>query len=148
MKHKIVEKTKKQLLSDLKQKDVRISRHHTKEELHHLALANKVALTFVEPVIILGWFGKPKGLLQVLWERDWINVEEIDRYSIDGKGEYKDENGQVKKEYQRYVLRTLMKNCRAFKEEKSAMKALLLNLTSKSYSSSVQLLCRTSGMVC
>ena len=33
-----------------------------------------------------------------------------------------------------------MKNCRDFKEEKSAMEALLLNLISKSYSSSVQLL--------
>ena len=46
-KHKILEKTKNQLLSDLKQKGVRISRHRTKEELHHLALTNKVALTFV-----------------------------------------------------------------------------------------------------
>ena len=102
-KHKILEKTKKQLLSDLKQKGVKISRHYTKEELHHLASANKVALTFVEPVVIPGWCGKPKGLLQVLWERGWINVAEIDRYSVDGKDEYKDENGQVKKEYERYL---------------------------------------------
>ena len=76
----------------------------------------------------------------MLWERDWINVEEIDKYGVDGKDEYKDENGQVKKEYQRYVLRTLMKKYRDFKEEKSAIEALLLSLTSKSDSPSVQLL--------
>ena len=121
-------------------KGVWISRHHTKEELHHLTLANKVALTFVEPVIVPGRFGKPKELLQVLWEQGWINVEEIDKYSVDDTDENKDENGHVKKEYQRYVLCTLMKNCRDFKEEKSTMEALLLNLTSNSDSSSVQLL--------
>ena len=45
-----------------------VSRHYTKEEFHHLTLANKVSLTFVEPVLVPGWFEYSKGLLQVLWE--------------------------------------------------------------------------------
>ena len=46
----------------------------------------------------------------------------------------------MKEEFQKYVLRTLMRNCVDFKEEKSAMEALLMKLPSKSENSSVELL--------
>ena len=78
-------KTKKQLISDLKGKGVKLIIHYSRDELHQLALENEIELTFTEPVIIPGWLGKPKGLLHVLWERGWINEDEISKYSVDGK---------------------------------------------------------------
>ena len=42
-----------------------------------------------------------------------------------------DENGEIKQEYKRYVLRTLMSSCKDFVEEKSAMEVLLEKLSSK-----------------
>jgi hypothetical protein len=39
-----------------------------------------------------GWIRQPKGLLQVLWERGWIDKQQIDKYTVDVA---KDNNGQV-----------------------------------------------------
>jgi hypothetical protein len=39
-----------------------------------------------------GWEGQPKGLLQVLWERGWIDHDHYDRYTMDPA---KNEDGEV-----------------------------------------------------
>ena len=71
-KYKTSEKTKEQSISDFKEKGFKFNNHYSKEEIHQLTLDNGVELTFTKPVVIPGWIGKPKGLLQVLWERGWI----------------------------------------------------------------------------
>ena len=65
---------------------------------------------------------------------------EISKYSVDQKDEHRDENNQVEDEFQRYELRTLMRNCADFCEEKSAMKTLLIKLSKKSDNTSIKFL--------
>jgi hypothetical protein len=36
------------------------------------------------PKIRQGWQGKQKGILQILWERDWIDESNINQYTMDG----------------------------------------------------------------
>ena len=50
---------------------------------------------------------------------------------LKGRKEHKDENGEVKQEFRRFLLRTLMGNCADFQEEKSAMEVLLEELSTK-----------------
>ena len=54
---------------------------------------------------------KTKGFIAgFVGKRLDINKDEISKFSIDGKEVHKDENNQVKDEFQRYVLHTLMRN--------------------------------------
>ena len=128
---KIIQKTKKQLLEELKGKGFLVRRHYGKEEIHELANNHQIELTYSEDEMIDGWMGRLKGMLQVLWERGWINVNKLDKYSADGKMCQKDENGKVKEEYKRYVLRTLISKCLDFAREQSAMEHLLSRLSEK-----------------
>ena len=64
-----------------------------------------------------GWQGKPKGLLQVLWERGFINEEELEQYKLEST----DEDGQMIEEYS---LRHLMSNCTDFDTEKSQLQTI------------------------
>lgn len=70
---------------------------------------------FVEEEEILeGWEGKPKGLLQVLWERGWIDPAILNpekHYTMDGKP---DEYGHVNKQFS---LVHLMANTEDFVNE-------------------------------
>ena len=75
--------------------------------------------------------GKPKGLLQVLWERGFIDENNVNLYSLKGKKCQFDEDGTLKKQYEKYSLRTLMKRCSDFANEKSAMEHLFLQLSRK-----------------
>ena len=36
-------------------------------------------------LVTTGWFGKPKGTLQVLWERGWIDPTNLNKYTQKGK---------------------------------------------------------------
>ena len=101
---KTIKKTKRQLMDELKNKGFSVRKYYSREEIDELAQNYKIDLTYDQQHVIEGWIGKPKGLLQVLWERGWINTEELDRYSGDGKSCQKDEFGKVKKENERYVL--------------------------------------------
>ena len=77
--------------------------------------------------------GNPKGLLQVLWERGWIDETKIGEYSLKGKTSQMDDDGNILPQHQRFVLRSLMADCTDFKEEKSAMEVLLQNPSTKSH---------------
>ena len=92
----------------------------------------KIELTCQVEVIEEGWGGRPKGLLQVLWERGWVDERKISEYSLKGTKNQMDDNGDILPQYRRFVLRTLMAECADFKEEKSAMEVLLEDLTTKS----------------
>ena len=49
-------------------------------DLQRAATTNGISIEEVSQKIIEGWEGKPKGLLQVLWERGWVD-------NMDGKAE-------------------------------------------------------------
>ncbi len=56
----------------------------TQKNLQQLCARNNIPTEEVIPKIQLGWEGKQKGLLQVLWERGWIDMTKINEYTIDG----------------------------------------------------------------
>lgn len=60
--------------------------------------------------------GEPKGLLQVLRERGLIERASLEKYTLEGR---KDSiTGEVDLHYS---LRSLLGNCRDFKEEETAL---------------------------
>ncbi|KAI2499926.1 hypothetical protein MHU86_14547 [Fragilaria crotonensis] len=65
-----------------------------------------------------GWAGQPKGLLQVLWERGWIDEGQLERYTIDVA---KDSDGEVLEDAERWSLKYLMASCLDFAEEMTAL---------------------------
>ena len=75
--------------------------------------------------------GKPKGLLQILWERGFIDVSKLKLYSLKGKQSQLEDNGKLKQEFHKYSLRTLMERCSDFANEKSAMEHLFFQLSQK-----------------
>ncbi len=131
--YKNVAKSKKEIKEEFKSKGVFIRGHCDREKMEKLAADNNIELTSRVGVVKVGWMGKPKGLLQVLWERGGINENNLKEYSLKGKGYQMDEDGNLKEEFQCYNLRTLMSNCANFKEEKSAMEVLLQDLSTKSH---------------
>jgi len=129
-KSKMREKSKKRLIEELKiQKKICVRRYYKRDEINEIATVNGIRLTYEEPEIVKGWVGRPKGMLQVLWERGWIDCSKLEEYSANGKKNKKDESGKVRPEFQQYVLRTLMKSCLDFSEEQSAMEVLLSELS-------------------
>ena len=99
--------------------------------MHKLAEDYKIPLTCQVDVIELGWCGKPKGILHVLWEQGWVDINKLGLYSGKGRTSQLDCDGHVKKEFESYVLRTLISNCQDFAGEKSAMEVLLDDLSNK-----------------
>ena len=83
-------KTKKEIKKELNEKGHNVRGHCGREDLEELARKNSIALTYETDVIEEGWLGKPKGLLQVLWERGWIDKNKVNEYSLKGKGYQKD----------------------------------------------------------
>ena len=79
---------------------------------------------------IPGWLGKPKGMLQILYERGYINPDLVTnprsiRYSKMGKKYDIDVNsGSIKEDCQKYSLTHLLTNCKAFVDEKTDLEVL------------------------
>ena len=71
----------------------------------------------------------PKGLLQILWERGFIDETNVKQYSEKEKKSQKDADGNVLPEYQKYILSNLMRECTDFKEEKTSMEKLMDKLS-------------------
>jgi hypothetical protein len=65
-----------------------------------------------------GWEGQPKGLLQVLWERGWIDEGQVERYTMDPTT---DDDGEVLDGAEEWSLRVLMASCLDFAEEMTAL---------------------------
>ena len=105
--------------------------HVTKKELEQLAEEHGVELTSEVEVIEEGWCGKPKGLLQVLWERGWTDEKNASEYSLKGKAHQMDPDDKILPEHRRFVLRSLMEDCADFQNKKSAMEVLIDDLNSK-----------------
>ena len=88
-------------------------------------------MEITEDVIKPGWVGANKGLLQVLWERGFVDENRWREYSQEGKKRWRDEDGKIKEQFKPYLLREIMSNCGDFKNEKSAMEVLCDDLSSK-----------------
>jgi hypothetical protein len=67
------------------------------------------------PKIIEGWIGKPKGIYQVLWERGWLDPNNLHKYTLNGQ---KDRYGVVQPESS---LKHILRSCRDFQEEESLL---------------------------
>jgi hypothetical protein len=81
------------------------------EKLQEMASAQDIPLTKIVPNVEAGWVGKQKGLLQVLWERRWIDESRLDDYTIIRKD---DAHGAVDLELS---LQCLMESCLDFANE-------------------------------
>ena len=98
-------------------------------ELSHLCRRNGIELAVEQLVITEGWMGAAKGLFQVLWERGWIDPDNMHKYVQKPCSTWLEADGKTVKEeflaeYQRYSLVHLMSECPDFKEEKSAIDKL------------------------
>jgi hypothetical protein len=95
-----------------------------------------ICTTVEEQKVKEGWLGKPKGMLQVLWERGWIDLSKVVtarsmRYSKDGKKEDFGEDGKLKEASQQYALSYLLQQCTDFKNEKSDLEHLEAELSAR-----------------
>lgn len=79
------QKTKDMLLADLRQVGI-TNVKGTKAQLSKLADQNGIPLTVEIDEMIEGWHGSPKGMLQVLFERGFIDpARNVSDYTVDGK---------------------------------------------------------------
>ncbi len=65
-----------------------------------------------------GWQGKQKGILQILWERGWIDEFNINQYTMDGR---KDTFGVLQPTTS---LKYLLSSCKDFEEEESLLQSM------------------------
>ena len=94
-------------------------KHHTKLELQGFAEKNRIPLRISRPVVKDGWLGKPKGLLQVLWERGLIDATKRSAYTLDGRKNR--DTGEVNSSMS---LRRIMSECHDFVNEETALQVL------------------------
>ena len=57
----------------------------SKEKLQEIAKAYNIPTQFEERKILEGWVGRPKGALQILYERGWIEPNKAHLYSKNGR---------------------------------------------------------------
>ena len=105
-------------------------------ELSDLCRCNGIELAVEQPVIAEGWMGAAKGLFQVLWERGWIDPDNMHKYVQKPRSTWLEADGKTVKEeflaeYQCYLLVHLMSECPDFKKEKSAMEKLAADLSGR-----------------
>ena len=79
------DRTKKEILELMAQKvNVDLYKRKPESEIKTLATAMSIPLTVLYEEEIPGWEGKAKGLLQVLWERGFIDESNLSSYNISG----------------------------------------------------------------
>ena len=85
-------------------------------------------------MIIPGWLGQPKGMLQILYEQGWIDLAKVHSpqkisYSKNGKQSIMDENGILRDDAKKYSLTPLLQQCADFQNEKSDLEHLCADLS-------------------
>jgi hypothetical protein len=93
-------------------------RNYRLAELQEIARSHNIDTKIEKTRVKKGWEGQPKGLLQVLWERGWIDEGRLDRYTMDPAT---DEDGEVLEGAEDWSLRCLMASCLDFAEEMTAL---------------------------
>jgi len=95
--------------------------------LHSTCQQNGIVIKEKKNKVIEGWEGKAKGMLQVLWERGFVNTAEGEKkayqnYSIKG---YNDQFGNHRPETS---LKELMSSCKDFVEEEMMLQSIAHDL--------------------
>ncbi|KAI2490953.1 hypothetical protein MHU86_23612 [Fragilaria crotonensis] len=110
----IVQRNKSELILDLHGKGIS-AKGKNKKELVAMCIHNDIPISRDVPKIKEGWMGKAKGLLQVLWERGFIDMNKLSNYTLTGR---KDELGNLDLSLS---LRHLMAMCPDFLNEEGMM---------------------------
>ncbi|KAI2495669.1 hypothetical protein MHU86_18853 [Fragilaria crotonensis] len=110
----IAQRNKSELILDLHGKGIN-TKGKNKKELVAVCISNNIPIDREVPKIKEGWVGKAKGLLQVLWERGFIDTTKLSSYTLTGR---KDELGNVDF---CFSLRHLMAMCPDFLNEEGMM---------------------------
>jgi hypothetical protein len=110
---KQVKQTKKELIKALEQKGIIASGKAA--DIKKLAENNGILTVLQEQKKEEGWEGRPKGMLQILWERGWIDDRRLNDYTVNGK---KDALGTTINETS---LKYLLGNCEDFINEESML---------------------------
>ena len=103
----------------------------------YLCLKNNIPVKLSSKKVRNGWNGASKGMLQILYERGFIDTELIkskrsSRYSIAGKkGGIDWLTGEIKEECKQYSLTHVLSKCIDFKMEKTDIEKLLEEIGSK-----------------
>jgi hypothetical protein len=115
------DKTKERLIADLTAKGARLQtgKLYTKKKLQEFSSDSGVDLQFQRQIIEEGWEGKPKGMLQILWERGLIDIGRLQEYTIGGKKNR--ETGNVDTSM---ALRVMIADCSDFREEETKLQHL------------------------
>jgi len=93
------------------------------------------SISKTDNTVVKGWMHKPKGMLQILWERGFIDSTMVktarsSRYSKDGKkGDLNDE-GALTEEGKQYSLKSLLMDCTDFRSEVTDLEHLAGELSS------------------
>ena len=139
---KLKKLNKIEMLTELRKHGVdTISRRFKKKELVELCRAKSIPTQIIEEEIKYGWANKPKGMLQVLFERGWIDTTKVQsprssRYSINGKkGDFIPNTTQLKKECEQYCLTYLLNKCFDFNNEKCDLEHLCDRLSERNSNS-------------
>jgi hypothetical protein len=112
-------KTRSMMLRDIAQAGIVLpKRRMSAEDLRTFADQHGLATTYAKQKVKEGWVGKPKGMLQVLWERGFIPTADYKKYSKDGP---KLPNGKRDK---KFSLFHLMSTCADFENELTALQHL------------------------
>ena len=132
---KLTNRTKLQLANALRDKaGVTVDPFRPLNEIKEFANRHSVDLQYRKAHIMEGWVGKSIGLLQILWERGWIDpcncatfkhdktagkIVNTSFYTINGRKDA--QTGQI---LETSSLRALMGQCTDFKEEETALQFL------------------------
>jgi hypothetical protein len=88
----------------------------TAKELAKICEDHGILTRITSYKVIEGWENKPKGMLQTLWERGFIDRSNLSKYTMNGR---QDETGILLKETS---LMYLMSNCQDFKRKSRSYK--------------------------
>ena len=75
--------TKEELMRKLQEKGVTATGNM--KNLQRICRNARIDLVEVKPKTQLGWEGQPKGMLQILLERGWIDIQNLASYTVSGK---------------------------------------------------------------
>jgi len=116
------QKTKKQLIDELKNCHnivVASGKPSRLKDVQELARQHGLLLSQDKRIIQEGWEGKPKGILQILYERGLIAVSTYKSMKLDGRKD--PETGDIVKGT---LLHALLEKCDDFKHELSMLQIL------------------------
>jgi hypothetical protein len=113
---------------------------HGSPELQQLSTTRNITVTITHPRILEGWCGKPKGLLQVLFERGKIdpNVSPQSYKKNGTKGTDFEDNGDLKETSKPFTLTFLLSQCPDFANEISDLQHLAAELSDKACTVSIE----------